>query len=112
LAIANQDVIDAVRYIRDHACEQLNMELLCDRAAVSRRTLERWFDEQLGYSPSEEILRVRLNRVRELLRTTDLPLEKIVNLSGFTYVKSMYRVFKSAFGQTPGEYRKPSGRPA
>jgi LacI family transcriptional regulator len=77
LAIADQDVIDAVRFIREHACERINVELLCNRAAISRRTLERWFDEYLGYSPSEEILRVRLSRVRELLRTTDLPLEEI-----------------------------------
>jgi LacI family transcriptional regulator len=106
LAIANQDVIDAIRFIREHACEPINVELLCNRAAISRRTLERWFDEHLGHSPSEEILRVRLNRVSELLRTTDLALEEIVHLAGFTYVKSLYRVFNSTFGQTPGEYRK------
>jgi LacI family transcriptional regulator len=106
LAIANQDVIDAVRYIREHACEQINVEVLCNRAAVSRRTMERWFDEHLGHSPSMEVLRVRLDRVKELLRTTDLPLEEIANLAGFTYVKSLYRVFNAAFNQTPGEYRK------
>jgi LacI family transcriptional regulator len=106
LAIADQDVIDAVHYIREHACERIGVESLCNRAAVSRRTLERWFDAHLGHSPSDEILRVRLDRVKELLRTTDLPLEEIVSLAGFTYVKSLYRVFKTTIGQTPGEYRR------
>jgi LacI family transcriptional regulator len=74
-------------------------------AAVSRSTLERWFAEHLGHSVSEEIHRVKIERVKDLLITSDLSLNKIAQLSGFAYAETMQRGFKTLMGQTPGEYR-------
>jgi LacI family transcriptional regulator len=106
LVIADQDVVNMVRYIREHACDGLTTQSLSEQAAISRRTLERWFAEHVGHSPSEEIARVRIERVKDLLLTTELALEEIAPLAGFEHLKSMHRLFKSRLGLTPGEYRK------
>ena len=106
LAIADQEVADAVRYIRKHACEGLKLDALLERIAISRRTLERRFTQHVGHSPSREIVRVRLGRVQELLAATDLSLDEVAHSAGFTYLESMCRLFKNTFGLTPGEYRK------
>ena len=106
LAIADPEVADAVRYIREHACEGLSFDDLAERAVISRRTLQRRFAECVGHSPSEEIARFRLQRVQELLITTNFSLDDVARSAGFSHQESMHRLFKNTFGLTPGEYRK------
>ena len=107
LAIADRDVAETIRFVREHACELgIEVEGLLGRLNFSRATLNRWFRKWLGRSPAEEITRVRLERVKELLATTALPLEEIAHRSGFQHVESMCRMVKRTTGQTPGEFRK------
>ncbi len=44
--------------------------------------------------------------IRRLLKTTDMTLEHIAQLSGFTNAYNMSRAFKNREGMPPGEYRK------
>lgn len=110
LAIPDRDAAEAVRLLREHACDGMEVETILSRLSVSRSTLERWFRKWLGRSPSAEIVRVRLHRVKELLAGTDLPLEEIARVAGFHYVESMCRIMKRTAGQTPGEFRQQSRR--
>ncbi len=71
----------------------------------SPAALERRFARLLGRSPKAEILRVQLDRVKQLLEMTEYPLAKIAQISGFDYVESMCTCFKRTTGQTPGQYR-------
>jgi LacI family transcriptional regulator len=107
LAIANRDVAEAIRFVRERASSPgLKIEDLLTRLNLSRATLNRWFRKWLGRSPSAEITRVRLGRVQDLLATTALPLEEIAQRSGFQHVESMCRMVKRVTGQTPGELRR------
>ncbi|HEY4761290.1 MAG TPA: DNA-binding transcriptional regulator [Thermoguttaceae bacterium] len=106
LAVPDADFAEVVRYIREHACGGLTMEALIEHAGISRSTLERWFAKNLGHSPSAEITRVKVERVKELLAISNLALDEIARLVGFTHLETMFRVFKKFTGQTPGEYRK------
>jgi LacI family transcriptional regulator len=67
--------------------------------------LQRRFDQQFHRSPTEEINRVRLDRIKELMATTDLALSEIAFRSGFEHFESMHRFFKAKVGKTPSEYR-------
>jgi LacI family transcriptional regulator len=111
LAIADSRVAAAMHFIRQRACDGILIEDVLQHLGLSRSTLERRFTELLGRSPRAEIARVQLQRVKELLRTTDFSLVKIARLAGFNYVESMYYAFKKATGQTPGQYRKQSQEP-
>jgi LacI family transcriptional regulator len=59
----------------------------------------------IGRSPQSEIRNVQLKRVKQLLRETDLPLERIAALAGYEHPEYMSVVFKRELGQTPGQYR-------
>jgi transcriptional regulator GlxA family with amidase domain len=59
----------------------------------------------------EEISRVKLDRIKELLVAGDLPLVEIARLTGFSHVETMQRFFKSVVGEAPGRYRR-TRRPA
>jgi LacI family transcriptional regulator len=105
VALAAAELAAAVQHIREHACEGLTSDDLAGRLAISRRTLYRLFDRHLGHSPKEEITRVKLERVKDLLTTTRLPVGEIARLTGFEFTETMHRLFRKRFGQPPGAYR-------
>ena len=106
MAIPDADTAAAVQYIREHACDGLDVENVLRRVLLSRSTLERRFQRYLGRTPRAEINRVRLSRVKYLLESTDLPLVEIAELSGFRHVERMCTLFKTHEGRTPGQHRK------
>ena len=106
LAISNRDVAELVRYVREHACRGLTVETLSETKAVARATLDRWFRKHLGHSVSDEIARVRIARVQELLTTTAMTLADIAARSGFEHFETMYRLFKKECGKTPNQFRQ------
>jgi LacI family transcriptional regulator len=50
-------------------------------------------------------MRVQLNRVRELLASTDLSLEAIAERTGFVHSEYLSVVFKRETGTPPSRYR-------
>jgi LacI family transcriptional regulator len=111
LATADAEVSTAVRFIRDHACDGIKVEDLLRAIPISRRVLESRFRKMLGRTPHDEILRVQLQRVKQLLEETDLPLAMIADRAGFKHVEYLSVVFKRHFHQPPSQYRaKSQGR--
>jgi LacI family transcriptional regulator len=105
VAIENEDLAAAVRFIREHACEGISVNEVLARVAMSRSALERQMQRVLGRTPAAEILRMQFNRVRELLTYTDLPLARIAEKAGFKHPQYLAEAFKRTFGQTPGRFR-------
>jgi len=111
LAFADPEIAEIVRMIRERAFKGLTVERLVQQSGVSRATLDRWFLKHLGRTPHAEITRIQVQRARELLSTTDMPLKQVARLAGFSHVETMYRVFEKATRQTPSQYRRAtSGR--
>lgn len=106
LAIADRHISEALRLIREHACEGLDVSGLARRVGLSRSVLQRRFRAVLGRSPHEEILRARLKRAMELLLQTELPLADIAERAGFNHQEYMGAVFKARLGTTPGQFRR------
>ncbi len=106
LAIDDPHVAQALRYIREHACDPIDVADVLRVVPVSRRILEKRFLKLLNRTPHAEILNVRLNRVRQLLTDTALPLEEIAVRSGFDHPEYLSVVFKRELGLTPRDYRR------
>ena len=106
LAIDDRHIAAALRHIREHACDGLDVESLLRAIPLSRSVLERRFSQILGISPKAEILRVRLDRVCRLLAESDLSLAEVGHKAGFEHPEYMSRLFKKKMGITPGEFRK------
>jgi LacI family transcriptional regulator len=108
LAIENQDVARALRLIRERAGEGILPRDVFRQVAASRTTLALQFKQVLGRTIGEELRRVRIERARELLQTTDLPIKQIAHRAGFRQVEYMTRLFHRMTGQTPAQFRKAS----
>ena len=104
-AVSDPLVANAVRFIREHACEGIGVADVMAHAVTSRTWLDQRFRQFLGHTPHDEILRVRLKRACQLLEASDLTLDVVAERSGFRHGAYLVEVFLREFGQTPGEYR-------
>jgi len=105
LAIDDPDVAAALRFIREHALEGINVADVVRRVPLSRRVLESRFKKILGRSPHDELTRLKLQRIKELLSETDLSLSEIARRTGFDHDEYMCVFFRKAEGMPPGKYR-------
>lgn len=105
LAIEDRNVARAVHFIREHAYDGIKVKDVLKAVPHSRTLLEGRFKKLLGRTPHEEILRVRLNRVKQLLTETDLPLEQIAERSGFPHVEYLSVAFRREVGMPPSRFR-------
>jgi len=105
LAIDDRQIAAATRFIREQACEGIDVSDVMRAVPMSRSTLDRRFIKILGRSPKDEILRVRLGRVKQLLAETDIPLSLISEKVGLEHVEHLSRMFKEREGITPSEFR-------
>ena len=99
----------ALAETRAWAMERLDQDLaLVDLAAhahTSVRNLTRRFHAETGMSPLQWLLMQRVERARELLELTPIPLDRVARLSGFGSRESLRQHFTRRVGLSPGEYR-------
>jgi LacI family transcriptional regulator len=108
LAVGDPKIASALRYIREHACEGIRVSDVLRHCPMARRALEARFRKLIARTPRQEILRVQLNRVKELLVGTDLPVWEIAGRTGFE-TDYLSVVFKQETALAPTEYRKRYG---
>src|SRR5579862_2296900 len=113
LALADREIAAAVRFIREHACDGATIGDLLRVVPLSRRVMESRYRKATGRTPHQDLVRFRIDRVKQLLAETDHSLERIATLSGFDHPEYMSVAFKRETGTTPGKYRneaKPRGK--
>ena len=100
-----QTVID---YIMLNPTEEYTSDKLSGMAEVAETTFRRLFKEATGKTATEFIRQVRLTTAARLLLVSNDPVNCIAHDVGFEDANHFTRVFKQAFGMTPGRCRKMS----
>lgn len=106
VAVEDARIAAALRFIRQHATDGIDVPQVARMAALSRTVLERRMKVLIGRSPGEEINRVRFAAVEKLLSGTDLTLDAIAARCGFTHPQYMAEAFRKRTEITPGEFRR------
>lgn len=106
LAIEDPELRAAMTFLRANAYRAVTVDRIADAVPMARRSLERKFRAALGRTPLEEIRRLRLARVRQLLATTDWSIDEIARDVGFGTPEYMTAVFREAERITPLKYRR------
>jgi AraC-like DNA-binding protein len=94
----------AVDYIRKNLHQKLSIESIAKMAYVSKSNFFRMFKDELGTSPNEFILRERINRAKELLKSRN-SIKETAFQTGFSDTNYFTRVFKQLVGVTPKSYQ-------
>jgi LacI family transcriptional regulator len=106
LAMDDRKLAAGVQLIRKRALDPITVDEVARAAGMSRRVFERRFARQVGRSPKAEIVRLRLERAKELLADTDWSLAEIAGRTGFKYGEYLHTVFTHKLGLTPGAFRR------
>ncbi len=105
-SVSDPTLAEALSFIRQHACDPCSVEDVLDVVPVSRRWLERQLSSQIGHSPYEEIIRVRIETARRLLTQSQFKIDDIAHRCGFGDIKNFYVAFKKLAGMTPAAFRR------
>ena len=76
------------------------------------RNFERVFTREVGTTPSQYVLQLRVEAARRLLERTDGGLKQVASTAGFGSVDVMRRAFVRLLGITPRRYRDVAEPPA
>ena len=98
-----QSVLD---WIPQNLSEDLSNAALAERAGVSESHFRRIFEEAMGVTPHRYVLRLRLERVYELLTRTSFSIARVAAQCGFNSQSHMTACFSTAFGITPARARQ------
>jgi LacI family transcriptional regulator len=106
IAVSDQDVAQALVYIREHYKKPITIDDVANKVNLSRRHLYKKFMETLGRSVHKEIKNMRMNHICRLLTESDLSIYQITLSLGFTGIEHIARYFQNEKGLSPQEYRK------
>lgn len=94
-----------VDFILAHVSENLSLEALAQQVGFSSYHFARVFRETTGTSPHQFVQWQRVERAKQLLRETDVPLAQVALESGFANQSHLTHVFKRFLNLTPRVYR-------
>lgn len=95
-----------LRWMEDRLATELTLTAIAERAAVSVRTLNRRFRARTGTTPLRWLIQRRLQRVQELLETSDQSVEQVAQQAGFGTAIALRQHFRRTIGTTPTAYRQ------
>jgi AraC family transcriptional regulator len=90
----------------ERALEPLQLKDIAAELHLSRVELTRRFTARFGMTPKEHLTGIRMDRARSLLSETNLTIDHIAQLCGYTNGFYFSRIFSKLHGITPSEYRK------
>lgn len=114
VAVSTEDsqINQLLDYLRANLSKQHSIDELTTKTVMSRRTFTRHFHKATGMTLVNWLVNERLQKARELLETTSVPIEKVSELTGFQTALSLRQHFKKRFQVTPSDWRKTFGQKA
>lgn len=98
-------IAKVLRYIHENIATKISVNDIVSEVPLSRRLLESRFKKEMGTSIYDYIIRIRIEKIAELLSEGKTVSEAAFEL-GLTDIKNVSRSFKRLMGCTPSEYRE------
>ncbi len=109
VAVADAQVAAALRFIRQHACEGVDVGDVLRAVPMARTRLEEKFKALLGHSPHRQIVRQRIARAKHLLAETKVAIGEVAEQAGFDNASYLSVAFRRETGSSPFAYRAEHG---
>jgi len=95
-----------IDFIEDNLEGDLSLQAMAEEVDISPLYLARAFKAAVGQSPHQYVLARRIERAKELLRNTDLPVVDVALSSGFSSQSHLSHWFIRQVGVSPAVYRR------
>lgn len=110
--VMEERIKQAVAYIESHLADPIGIEDVARVANLSSSHFMAMFKKHQGCSFLQFYSRRRMEKARELLTTTSLPLREVANLVGYRDPLYFSRIFRTFTGVAPSTVRQPWRRPS
>ncbi|MCD8481823.1 MAG: substrate-binding domain-containing protein [Verrucomicrobia bacterium] len=107
-SVADINLADTLQMLYQNLENLHGVEDIARKLNVSRRTLERRWQKELGGSPLTELRKLRLRKAKELLLNTRMPCKEVASHVGLPDNRSLTMLFQQLEGTTPSGFRKVS----
>lgn len=102
---STRELLEVVDYIEKNLSRNITVDELSRIVHFHPNYFTRFFKDHIGYSPIQYINKLRLDKAKQLLRSTTLSVKEITDLIGFNDPSYFSRLFKKNTGLSPLEYR-------
>lgn len=102
----NESIEQIKRFVLANIDKKLTSQMICRGTHISRSTLYSILNTHMGCTVSEFISNAKVDRAKDLLQKTELPVEDISDKLGFSSPAYFGKVFKKIVGMSPLKYRK------
>ncbi len=96
---------EAVTYMEHNYQREVTVEDVADVCKLNRSYFSKLFKEEMGCAPQEFLIRLRLSKAAELMKTTGSPIGSIAAMCGYPNQLHFSRAFKKRYGAPPREWR-------
>lgn len=105
--VGNDLISNILDYIeQEYLSPEISLSTIADKFNITPQYLSAIFKEKTGHNISDYIQNLRMNKAKELLLTTDLPVSQIARIIGYTEVSGFTKAFKKIEGVSPNKYRE------
>ena len=105
LGVQNSKVLSIIELMEGHLSEPLSLIEIADNVGLSRRQIERLFQQEMGRSPARYYLEIRLDRARHLLIQSSLPVVEVAVACGFVSASHFSKCYRELYGRSPQQER-------
>lgn len=98
----SQRILD---YLNEHYAEDLLYEEVAEQIGISYSYLRRIVKDETGKSVNDYINKIRIEKMKDLLLTTDDPINQVAEKVGYRNMQSVTRYFRKFEGITPKEFK-------
>lgn len=93
-------------YVKEHYMEEISLQEIARLVSLNPDYFTRFFKKYMGMTFLDYVNSVRMEHVVRDLQRTDLSVQKLLELHGFTNYKLFMKMYKSRFESTPGKMRR------
>ena len=95
----------AIRYIEKEYMYDISVVDIAKQIGITRSYLAKCFNNTINMSPKQYIIKYRMEKACEFLKTTNMNITETAEAVGYTNSLTFSKAFKNYFGVSPAEWR-------
>jgi transcriptional regulator GlxA family with amidase domain len=103
--VADRDIAAVQEWIAENYAHAAPVAAMIEMSRMTERSFKRRFTQATGMTPLEYVHTLRLEEAKQLLETTDLPIDAVANEVGYEDGSFFRRLFRRKVSLSPHAYR-------